>query len=218
MPASIYSLLVNPFYPDDPNSAGPIPDRAHHLEPGKLLRRLTEMTDQQNDTSNAAAAGVTQQAGSGAAPAAKPPAAPAEKSNPAPGDVTHVDNLKDKPKVEDQVGQKHPAPAADGNHIDPKTGNVVPSAAKGQPGTAHVVQGISTDAGKIAQHDQIMQQQKARDKANEEGHAKNVAADEKAHAEGAEKAEKAGAPPTGKQRDVNTPIIDPVTGAKKWPL
>lgn len=87
-----------------------------------------------------------------------------------------------------------------------------------QAGSAHVNPGLSTDAGKIAQHEQVDRENAKRNEANEPGHQKNMDAIDRAHAEGAERQEKAHAPPTGKQRDENTPRIDPVTGAKTWTL
>jgi hypothetical protein len=204
---------------------------------------MTEQTDAANlaatgnisaaSTGNAAPAAKTLDTTAGTMKPAAPNAAAEaaaqaaqQKSNPAAGSTTHVDNLHDTGHIDPKTGktfaQERAAPSFGNKGPD---GKLIPAspAAKPAPASGAAVSqnkltvnpGLSTDAGKLAQHAQVDAANEKRNAANEEGHEVNM---KKAHdlaAQGQERAEKAGAPPTGKQRDENTPTIL-ADGTKVW--
>lgn len=191
----------------------------------------------QTDAGNLAKTNNTENAGGAPAaqadPAAKPQAtldnAAGTTKPPASADAAkaagstsraNLNDVKINPITGRPFGEARPLAANSSGKVNPAT-QTRPASDPGpqsQAGSAHINPGLSTDAGKIAQHEQVDRENAKRNEANEAGHQKNMDAIERAHAEGAERQEKAHAPPTGKQRDENTPRIDPVTGAKTWTL
>jgi hypothetical protein len=189
---------------------------------------------EQTDAANLAATNNTGNANpSGAAPAAKPavdPNAGKTLDNAAGTMKPPATQTADAAKASQSTsranlndGKASPLRDALAAHQAPATGRINPATGRpfndpgpqSQAGSAKVNAGLSTDAGKIAQHEQVDKAKAKLNDANQEGHDKNMEAVQKAHEAGAERQEKAGAPPTGKQRDENTPHID-AAGNKTW--
>lgn len=130
------------------------------------------------------------------------------------------------PKTLDQIQKDIEARRVANTQADPKTGNVTqPAPAQNTRQTAEDVKAEQARANNVttnvvtAEKTAAIQDKVAADRnaANEAGHAVNMKKAEEDAKRAHDNTARNPNPNLGKQRDVNTPVIDPKTGAKHWP-